>query len=147
MALSKRKGVWYGDSRADLIPEIERYSALNGYPAVRFSAAQCVRCRGDTFRLTTDDDCGVAIRTCAACGAEAFIGDSAEYVEEAEPETSVCLCGNEHLELTLGVALYADTNDVRWCYIGARCPKCELVGVFSDYKAEAGDADAFLRRA
>ena len=39
-------------------------------------------------------------------------------------------------EITVGVALYADSEDVRWLYIGCRCPECNLSGCYGDWKNE-----------
>jgi hypothetical protein len=35
---------------------------------------------------------------------------------------------------------------VRWYYIACHCFECDLVGVFADWKCEAGDAAAFLAK-
>jgi len=35
---------------------------------------------------------------------------------------------------------------VRWYYIACHCVECNLVGVFADWKCEAGDAAAFLAK-
>jgi hypothetical protein len=53
-------------------------------------------------------------------------------------------CEHEQFQLLSGVALYEDSNDIRWYYIGCLCFSCQLVGVFADWKCEAGDSDAFL---
>jgi hypothetical protein len=45
-----------------------------------------------------------------------------------------------------GVSVYEGTHDVRWYYIACRCVECNLVGVFADWKCEAGDAAAFLAK-
>jgi hypothetical protein len=42
--------------------------------------------------------------------------------------------------------VYEGTHDVRWYYIACRCVECNLVGVFADWKCEAGDAAAFLAK-
>lgn len=73
------------------------------------------------------------------------MGDSRDYAEDAEFEEHVCVCDCEEFELAPAVALYAESNDVKWFYVGCRCIECGLVGVFVDYKCEAGDADVFLR--
>ena len=46
-----------------------------------------------------------------------------------------------------GVSVYEGTHDVRWYYIACRCVECNLVGVFADWKCEAGDAATFLAKA
>lgn len=136
MALRKR-GKWrYGDSQADIRAEIIRYSKSNGYLAEHFADAVCV-CGGRVFGLLLDDTAGVASRVCIACDAEAHpIGDSAEYMDEADEEECACPCGEEAFEITIGVSLYADSEDVRWLYVGCRCPKCGLTAVYGDWKNE-----------
>jgi hypothetical protein len=43
------------------------------------------------FALQTDEEAGVAIRTCTDCGQKHLMGDSADYVDEAAPRrTSAC---------------------------------------------------------
>jgi hypothetical protein len=143
MALKKKGKFWYGTTPEDTQAEVRRYSTLNGYEAVKFSASTCT-CGNKTFRLETDEDEGVARRTCASCGSSHLIGDSADYVADAELEDHECVCDGTEFELMSGVALYADSNDVRWYYIGCQCAQCHLTGVLADWKCEAGDADAFL---
>ena len=46
--------------------------------------------------------------------AEHPIGDSSEYLKDAELEECACPCGSEEFEITVGVSLYEDSNDVRW---------------------------------
>lgn len=143
MTLNKKGQYWYGADTKDTKDEVERYSGLNGYKTVKFSQAVC-GCGSLSFKLETDEEQGVAKRTCANCGAMHFMGDSAEYAEGATLEGHECICSATDFELCSGVALYRDSNDVRWYYIGCRCAHCHLVGVFADWKCEAGDADAFL---
>src|SRR4051795_5539886 len=106
MALRKR-GKWrYGDGQADIRAEIVRYSKQVGYPAEHFADAVCA-CGGKIFALYLDDTAGVASRVCVVCDAEAHpIGDSAEYIEEADEEECACPCEKEAFEITVGVSLY-----------------------------------------
>ena len=112
-----------------------RYSQLNGYIAHHFTDAAC-QCGGKIFRLSLDDAQGVAIRTCSTCGAEHPIGDSDEYLEGAVLEDCGCPCGGEEFEITAGVSLYQETDDVRWLYLACRCPQCGLTAVYGDWKNE-----------
>jgi hypothetical protein len=131
-----KKGIhYYGESQADLRDEITRYSKLNGYLARHFADAICT-CGGRKFRLALDENEGAAVRSCDACGDEHPIGDSAEYLEDAELEECSCPCGNDNLEITVGVALFEQSNDVRWMYVGCRCPECSLAAVYGDWKNE-----------
>ena len=127
MALRKR-GMWrYGDRQADIRAEITRYSKKVGYLAEHFVDATC-SCGGKVFGLLLDDNAGVASRVCVACDAESHpIGDSVEYMVEAEEEEAACPCGEETFEITVGVSLYEGSEDVRWLYLGCRCPKCGLL--------------------
>jgi hypothetical protein len=136
MAL-RRRGKWrYGDSQADIRPEIIRYSTKLGYRAEQFADAVCT-CGGKYFGVYLDDIAGVASRVCVACDAEAHpIGDSAEYMKEAQEKKCACLCGQEVFEITVGVSLYDDSEDVRWLYLGCRCPACGLTAVYGDWKNE-----------
>ena len=143
MTLTKRGKYWFGETAEDVRGEMVRYSTANAYPAVRFAGSVC-SCGGIHFRLETDEDDGLARRTCIGCGNTHLMGDSAEYADDAHPEGHECVCGNDVFALESGVALYDGSNDVRWYYIGCRCSQCRLVGVFADWKCEAGDADEFL---
>jgi hypothetical protein len=135
MALRKKGKYYFGESAADIRPEILRYSKLNGYPATHFADAVCT-CGGQLFQLQTDGDAGVAIRICAACQNVHLMGDSAEYLEDAKLDSHECNCLKEVFEITVGVSLYDDSNDLRWLYLGCRCPSCGLTGVYGDWKNE-----------
>lgn len=136
MALKKRGKWWYGENQTDIHAEITRYSELNGYPAEHFADAVC-QCGNKIFGLMIDDHAGVATRTCMACESEAHpIGDSANYLDEAELEECACPCGMEAFEITAGVSLYTNSEDVRWLYLGCRCPACGLTAVYGDWKNE-----------
>ena len=135
MALKKRDNYSYGDTQADIRDELLDYSTANAYLAHHFADAVC-RCGSKLFRLSLDDTQGVAIRKCKKCTAEHPIGDSDEYVEEADLQECACPCGGEVFEITVGVSLYRESEDVRWLYIGCRCPDCGLTGVYGDWKNE-----------
>lgn len=143
MTLKKKGKYWYGTTPADTRTEVGRYSRLNAYEAVKFAASACA-CNNRTFKLETDEDEGVARRTCTACGSLHLMGDGEQYADGANLEAHECVCGGEAFELLSGVALYDGSNDVRWYYIGCHRPRCQLTGVFADWKCEAGDAEAFL---
>jgi hypothetical protein len=135
MSLHTRDGQTYGDSQADIRTRLAQYSAKVGYPAEHYADAVC-SCSHRVFSLTLDEDQGAAVRQCVACGAEHAMGDSGEYLDAAELGQCSCLCGAESFELTVGVALYAGSDDVRWLYIGARCTECGLTGCYGDWKNE-----------
>ena len=135
MALKKRGKYRYSDSQADIRAEVLRYSKENAYPAHHFADSLCA-CGGKRFRLSLDDTEGAAVRTCVGCNSEHPIGDSDEYLEDAELEECACPCGGEEFEITVGVSLYEGSEDVRWLYVGCRCPACELTAVYGDWKNE-----------
>jgi hypothetical protein len=135
MGLTKRGEHRYGNAQVDIREELGRYSSANGYVAHHFADATC-GCGSNLFRLSLDDTEGAAVRICGACATEHAIGDSDEYLDDAELEECACPCGNEELELTVGVSLYAESEDVRWLYVGCRCPKCGLTAVYGDWKNE-----------
>jgi hypothetical protein len=145
MSLRKKGQYRYASEDSDILTEIARYSRLNAYEATRFTSISC-GCGGTNFTLETDEEAGSARRTCANCGECRFVGDSADYAAEATFGTHVCACDSSRLSIGLGLALYPDSHDVRWLYIGCRCPSCNIVGVYADWKCEAGHADLFLSR-
>lgn len=145
MTLRKKGQYWYGDGQADIPGELRRYGEANGYLPTEFADARCP-CGGAVFRLRTDEDEGAAVRTCSACGEGHPIGDSAEYLEGATLEEHVCMCDGPEFEITVGVALYDASEDVRWLYIGCRCTACGLVGNFADWKNEFPNFREFLAR-
>jgi hypothetical protein len=145
MALRKRGKSWYGDSQADIRQELVRFGGLNGYEPTQFADARC-SCGGVAFRLCIDEDAGVAVRICPACASEHPIGDSNDHLADAELELCECTCGADALEITVGLALYEATDDVRWLYVGCRCPACNLTGCYGDWKNEFPNFRNLLRR-
>lgn len=145
MALRKRGRRRYGDGPADLRAEITRYSEQNAYVAQHFADAVC-RCGAGTFRLLLDDEEGAAVRRCVSCSAEHSIGDSGEYLADAELAECACPCGGDQFEVTAGVSLYGRTEDVRWLYLGCRCVACGLVAVYGDWKCEYEGYRGLLER-
>ena len=135
MALKKRGKYSYGDSQADIRAEVLRYGKKNAYHAHHFADCLCA-CGGKRFRLSLDDTEGAAVRTCVGCNSEHPIGDSDEYLEDADLEECACPCGGEEFEITVGVSLYESSEDVRWLYVGCRCPACGLTAVYGDWKNE-----------
>jgi hypothetical protein len=125
---------------------IREYSAKNGYPATHFVDCVC-GCKSRLFRLRLDDVQGVAIRVCAKCKHEHPIGDSADFLAEAELDDAQCPCKGDVFALTIAVALYDGSQDVRWLYIACRCPKCKLAAVYGDWKNEFDDYRKLLARA
>lgn len=145
MALRKR-GKWrYGDNQADIRDEILRYSKGVEYLAHHYADAVC-QCSGRLFGLSMDEGAGAAVRRCIACRQEHPIGDSADFLGEAELQQYECVCGKNEFEITIGVSLYDDSEDVRWLYVGCRCPGCGLTGVYGDWKNEFNGYQELLAR-
>ena len=145
VALRTKGKFRYGDAQSDLRDELARYSRANAYPIEHFADAVCV-CGNTTFALSLDDDEGAAVRVCARCEREHPIGDSADYFEDAELGECACPCGGEQFEISAGVALYAESDNVKWFYIGCRCVACELVACYGDWKNEYEDYRELLKR-
>ena len=145
MALRTKGKYSYGDTQHDLREELADYSKSNGYEIEHFADAVCI-CGNKTFVLFLDDEQGVAQRVCVACQNEHFIGDSEDYGEDADLEGCECPCGKGEFEISAGVALYAESDDVKWFYLGCRCVKCELVACYGDWKNEFEDYRALLKR-
>lgn len=138
MALTKIGDYSYGDSQADIRTEIAAYACSIGYPATEFADAVC-GCGHCLFRLSLDDNDGAAVRVCAACGERHRIADSPDFLAEEELEECECRCGSTEFEVTLGVALHEGSQDVRWIYLGCRCPSCRLTACYGDWKNEYED--------
>lgn len=144
MALAKRGKYHFGNGQADIRTELARYSARE-YPMDHAADAVC-RCGGRVFRLLLDEGTA-AVRRCDACGHDHPIGDSEDYLDEAELEECECPCGGSRFELTVGVALYGGSDAVRWVYLGCRCPACGLTACYGDWKNEHDDYREYLARA
>lgn len=143
--LNQRGKYWYGDSQADIRGEVLRYSKRNGYSAQYFADAIC-SCGNREFQLSLDDNEDAAIRRCSKCGIQHAIGDSGDYLDDAKLEECGCPCGTDDLEITVGVSLYANSEDVRWLYLGCRRPQCGLTAVYGDWKCEFVGDDFLLQK-
>lgn len=144
MTLTRKGKHWYGSGDDDILRSSR--ASVNATVTPRPTTGLRSVCGSTLFHLFDDEEAGVARRDCVACGTAHLMGDSADYADEADPEAHECLCGSEALGIHCGVALYPDSRDVRWLYIGCRCPQCQLVGVYAEWKCEAGDVEAFLAR-
>jgi hypothetical protein len=128
----------------NLRDEIITYSE-GSYRVEHVARCVCASCATRTFEVCFDEVQGVAGRRCASCHAEHWLGDSEEYLDEAdELDVAVCTCGCELFEVMVGVALYQGSDDVRWCYLGCQCTQCGLAGVYADWKNEFTDYVRFL---
>lgn len=57
-----------------------------------------------------------------------------------------CPCGGKAFEVTAGVSLYDDGEDVRWLYLGFHCVACGLTAVYGDWKNEFNGYRELLAR-
>jgi hypothetical protein len=117
----------------------------DGYPAERVVQSVC-GCGGSIFRLDVSPNEGCARRTCAVCGESAFICDSADSWDEAEPDAVVCGCGSQQFEIGVAFA-FRDDGDVKWITVGTRCTACGVLGSPVDWKIDYGPTDHLLRQA
>ena len=142
MSLRNEGEFSYGDNQLDIREALKDYSA-NSYPAKYFADALC-KCGSKEFKLLIDDNEGVAVRICKNCQIEHPIGDSAEYLSEAEFDECECICGSSFFEITVGVALYDASEAVKWLYIGCRCLNCNLTAGYADWKNQFNDYKKLL---
>lgn len=117
------------------------------YPIEHMADSVCVACAGRIFSVLFDETQGISLRLCKDCGDEHWMGDSAEYIDEVEElDPAVCTCGHESFQVTVGVALYQGSKDVKWVYLGCACEACGLGGVYADWKNEFPDYNTYLQR-
>jgi hypothetical protein len=152
--IDKSGEFWKGTKAADLDEFVPAFAA-GGYPVERMAHSRCSDCGGTTFALRVDDEEGYADRRCVACGHVVHMLDSAEYIDDANPEQCACPCGGEEFELAVGFAM-ADVADidgspagreVKWVSIGARCLRDGTLGVYADWKIDYGPTDHLFANA
>lgn len=144
MAIDRSGKWWTGETPDDIREYLEAYAA-GSYEVHEFRLARCT-CGSSTFALETDDDEGVARRTCSKCSTPHFLCDSGEYWAEATPETCTCIaCGTTPMNVGVGFSLYPDDPaGVRWLYIGVRCSRCGILGCPASWKVATADAAYLL---
>jgi hypothetical protein len=132
---------WTGTEFKDLVTYLREVTA-ESYPAGPVVQSTC-ECGAQVFTLEADADEGCAARTCTSCGRVAFIADSADYWDDAEPGEVQCPCGQGAFEL--GVAFAQRHNsDVRWITVGVRCLVCGVLGSPVDWKIDYSPTDHLL---
>lgn len=85
----------------------------------------------------------IAPSACAVCGGRAFIADSEEFWEDADPGETCCPCGSEEFETAVAFSP-GDDGSVRRVTVGLRCRKDGAVGVRADWKIDYGPKDHLL---
>jgi hypothetical protein len=111
--------------RADQLPTPGAVDRGPGFVVVEHSHADSV--------AAGDHDVGGI--DSGACGASAFLCDSEEYWDDADPDDAACPCGGEVLEIGVAFSL-RDDGDVRWITVGGRCVACGVLGVYTDWKID-----------
>ncbi|TJZ90687.1 hypothetical protein [Actinacidiphila oryziradicis] len=110
---------------------------------VKIAPSVCSACDGRVFFVLVDDIEGGAERECSACGSRAFIADSEEFWEDADPRAAGCPCGSEEFEAAIAFSL-ADDGSVRWVTVGLRCRQDGVLGVYADWKIDYSPTDHLL---
>ncbi|WP_328338575.1 hypothetical protein [Micromonospora sp. NBC_00421] len=144
MALDRSGKLWRGENVDDLA-EYLRYFEAGGYPVATVVESRCGGCDGRTFRVDIDEE-EATRRTCLACGAVAFIGDSADHWAGTGHESCSCPCGGEEFAVAVGYAL-VDDGEVRWISVGLRCLDDGTLGVYADTKIDYIPSRHLLRQA
>jgi hypothetical protein len=132
---------WTGTEFDDLVNYLQEVTA-ESYPAGPVVQSTC-ECGVQVFRLEADADEGCARRICTSCGRIAFVADSADYWDDAEPEEVRCPCGQGAFELGVAFALRND-GEVRWITAGVRCVVCGVLGAPVDWKIDYSPTDHLL---
>jgi len=138
VALIQKGDYSYGDSQADIRAELSKYSEYSTRP-IHHAADTACGCGSRLFNLDLDDEAGVAVRSCHTCKTEHVIGDGGANLEDAELERCECACGSAAFEITAGLSLFPESEDVQWLYIGCRCPSCGLTACYGDWPNEFDD--------
>ena len=144
MAIDTSGRWWTGTEFRD-IDEYLRALTASGYPVSEVVQSKC-SCGGTVFSLLRDEEEGCAQRLCRACGERAFIADSAEIWDEAEPAPAVCPCGSKYAELGVGFSNRRD-GEIQWVTVGQRCVQCGVLGSFVDWKIDYAPTDHLRRLA
>ena len=134
MTIDKSGRWWKGTAFEDVAEYLRGYTA-DAYPAGPVVQSICA-CGHTLFGLDGDADEGCARRTCASCKQTAFIADSGEYWEDAEPKRLTCrVCRGRVFEVGVAFSL-RDDGEVRWITVGHRCVRCNVLGSFVDWKID-----------
>lgn len=83
---------------------------------------------------------------CTGCAGRAFIADSEEFWDDADPGEAGCPCGSDEFETAVAYSLGGD-GSVRWVTVGLRCRQDGAVGIYADWKIDYGPTDHLLTMA
>jgi hypothetical protein len=143
MGIDRRAEWWKGEEFRDIADYLREYTA-NGLP-VRIVLQSTCGCRHTVFQLEADPEEGCARRTCSGCGSAAFIADSGEPWDEAEPFLIRCPCGNDRFEIGVGFS-FTDDDEVRWVTVGMRCVRCGILGSPVDWEINYAPTEHLLEQ-
>jgi hypothetical protein len=129
---------------SDLVSFVTEFGDASGAPADRVIQSTC-ECSNTQFWMQCSEEDGVAMRTCTACKAVAFIGDSEEHWAEADTGDAQCPCGKKVFALAIGYCLDSN-NEVTWMIVGAQCITCNEVGVYADWSIDYEPTKQLLER-
>ena len=141
---------WVGSEATDIAGYLMAYKA-EGYEVHATRLCKC-RCGSTAFELEADQEEGCAQRTCAVCRIKHLVCDSANYWEDAQPQSWTCTeCQCRTCNLTVGFSLHEKEKgqqpDVRWVSVGQRCIGCGTLGCFVDWKVGYGPSYHLLDQA
>ncbi|MET9470358.1 hypothetical protein ABZY44_37330 [Streptomyces sp. NPDC006544] len=102
---------------------------------VQIAPSVCGGGGGRVFFVPVDDVEGGAERVYLGCGGRAFLADSEEFWEDADPGEAGCPCGGVEFETAVAFSL-ADDGSVRWVTVGLRCPRDGAVGIHADWQID-----------
>jgi len=127
-------GKWWKGSTPEDIAEYLHALSADSYPSSEFRISRC-QCGGVVFQLEVEQDEGVAKRTCASCGNEHLICDSAEnYEEGTKLKKFKCVCKATLANVGVGFSFYEESKAIRWLWVGHRCVKCGVLGSMLEWK-------------
>jgi hypothetical protein len=135
---------WIGTDYADIVEYLRALTAQS-YPATEVRQARC-SCGHAAFGLRVDPDEGCAERTCRACGARAFIADSADAASEAELRAVKCPCRGKDFEIGVGFA-FRPEGEIRWITVGQRCTSCGVLASSVDWSIDFAPSRHLLEQA
>ncbi len=128
-------GKWWKGSTPEDVDEYLQALSSGSNAVSDFRLSRCA-CGGNAFRLEVECDEGIAKRTCASCGMEHLIGDSAENFEpRMRLKKFKCICKKSDIaNVGVGFSRYERSEGVRWLWVGHRCVRCGVLGSMVDWK-------------
>ena len=146
MAIDTSGKWWVGSEATDIAGYLMAYKA-EGYEVHATRLCKC-RCGSTAFELEADQEEGCAQRTCAVCRIKHLVCDSANYWEDAQPQSWTCTeCQCKTVGFSLHEKEKGQQPDVRWVSVGQRCTNCGTLGSFVNWKVGYGPSYQLLDQA